>query len=399
MARLLEKEYTYFQTVRGMCAKCRQVIPARVFFKDNHVWQQGLCPNCTNTPVQIADDISWYLSQTLRARPDHSPLAGAKAGQSGCPQDCGPCTWHASPNRYVTIHISSNNKENFPVNQITASRDHVQYRPVEEIANSVNWLLENSDTIKQLAIAGSEPMNHPDIFKILRICCNPRIERIVVHSSGIPFDHDYCLCERLADMDVDVIFQFNSFDSNAGGHLHDRDIADIQQQAINNLGRANINVILLYKLIANINENVLGGLLDLIWNNESIRALTVQPVSHVRNNHNGLLRLDAMPVDLAAKKICELSCGRIAFSDFVPDSFAHSLCSLKCVLFKNGTDWSTLAEHGSVKNDISEIRTIHVHALMAKETFDCSRAVLCPDMVLAQPGKLMPSCVYNEFYS
>ena len=34
MARLQEREDTYFTTVRGMCRGCRQIVPARVFFRD-----------------------------------------------------------------------------------------------------------------------------------------------------------------------------------------------------------------------------------------------------------------------------------------------------------------------------------------------------------------------------
>ena len=44
MARLEERNYTYFTTVRGMCRECREIFPARVFFRDHQVWQQTLCP-------------------------------------------------------------------------------------------------------------------------------------------------------------------------------------------------------------------------------------------------------------------------------------------------------------------------------------------------------------------
>jgi len=35
---------------------------------------------------------------------------------------------------------------------------------------------------------------------------------------------------------------------------------------------------------------------------------------------------------------------------------------------------------------------------MDEDTFDCSRAMLCPDLVPAEPGRLIPACTYNLFY-
>jgi uncharacterized radical SAM superfamily Fe-S cluster-containing enzyme len=35
---------------------------------------------------------------------------------------------------------------------------------------------------------------------------------------------------------------------------------------------------------------------------------------------------------------------------------------------------------------------------MDEDTFDASRAMLCPDLVPASPGRLIPACTYNLFY-
>jgi hypothetical protein len=42
--------------------------------------------------------------------------------------------------------------------------------------------------------------------------------------------------------------------------------------------------------------------------------------------------------------------------------------------------------------------TIYSHAHMDEDTFDCSRAMLCPDLVPAEPGRWIPACTYNLFY-
>jgi uncharacterized radical SAM superfamily Fe-S cluster-containing enzyme len=46
----------------------------------------------------------------------------------------------------------------------------------------------------------------------------------------------------------------------------------------------------------------------------------------------------------------------------------------------------------------SAVRTVYIHAHMDEDTFDCSRAMMCPDLVPASPGRLIPGCTYNLFY-
>ena len=67
MARLEERGYTYFTTVRGMCRSCRRIAPARVFFRDGKVWQESLCPDSDAAPALIAADQNWYLQNVLKS--------------------------------------------------------------------------------------------------------------------------------------------------------------------------------------------------------------------------------------------------------------------------------------------------------------------------------------------
>lgn len=96
MARLEERDYVYFTTVRSFCGTCREAVPARIFFRSGKVWQQSLCPRCVSVPVMIAADKEWYLRETQKVFPSDAPLPGAPTPQKGCPSDCGPCSWHAA---------------------------------------------------------------------------------------------------------------------------------------------------------------------------------------------------------------------------------------------------------------------------------------------------------------
>ena len=166
-----------------------------------------------------------------------------------------------------------------------------------------------------------------------------------------------------------------------------------------------------------------------------------------------------MPVDRAARVICDESGGAIEFDDFITKPSCHPLCYLICYMLKSDDEFLPLARFApheklqelikdsyltrpgdsnevftDIINDLyargetehlrtfrklvdrlypagktltdfdrhrigeSAVRTIYIHTHMDEDTFDCSRAMLCPDLMGAEPGKLIPACTYNLFY-
>lgn len=160
MARLEERDYTYFTTVRGMCSRCRAVVPARVFFRDGSVWQESLCPDCRNEPTIIALDQEWYLANIHRSFPDCSPIQGSHQAKQGCPSDCGPCSWHATPFASAIIHTRG-----FNLDECVA-----RVEPVSEIYGQV----------KQIVITGVDEKPVTDITGMLDACNRTGILNVVL---------------------------------------------------------------------------------------------------------------------------------------------------------------------------------------------------------------------------
>lgn len=459
MARLAEKDYTYFRTVTGMCRQCRQIVPACVFFRDEQVWQESLCPNCENQPALIASDKDWYLTNTLKALPDHSPLYGSKSPEHGCPFDCGPCTWHASACQLPVISVTNACNLRCPICFTYNRGDEVYNMSMEEMTKTVDWIIESSCKVDLINITGGEPTLHPDILSILAACKRPEIGRITVNSNGIRLAEDYHLCEQLADIGVYVILSFNTFDSNISKQMHGQDVTEHKLKAIDNLSRAGVKMTLLNVMVNDTNEGDIAGILNLMQQNDCILSLTVQTMTYTGQGGSTFARTQHVPVDLAAKRICEQSNGMLEFGDFIPRPSAHPLCYLVCYMLKSeqdllpfvrlaprgrieqliensylirpeeGSDFfrdvidqlfsegrteyldvlrelvermyppsSTLADFERQRIAESVVRTIYVHAHMDEDTFDCSRAMLCPDLVPSEPDRLIPACTYNLFY-
>ena len=459
MARLAERDYTYFRTVRGMCRTCRDIVPARVFFRDNRVWQESLCPNCENEPALIASDQNWYMANILKVMPDCSPLQFSKQNKNGCPHDCGPCTWHASPCQLPVISITNNCNLRCPICFTYNRPDEIYNITVEEMRRVVDWIIKSSKQVDLINITGGEPSLHPDILNILRECKRPEIGRITMNSNGIKLAEDYDLCQKLAEMEIYVILSFNTLDSDISKRLHGRDITESKLRAIDNLTRAGVKMTLLNVMIHDINENAIYDLLKLIKQNDNILSLTVQTMTYTGQGGGNFSRTQHIPADLAARKVCEYSEGILEFGDFFTKPSAHPLCYQICYLLKSGDEMipftrftekeqieqlfrdsylirpengqdvftdviNQLYAQGQTKylsvlrnlvermypsdSKISDfqrqkiaeasVRTIYIHSHMDENTFDCSRAMLCPDLVPCEPGKLIPACTYNLFY-
>ncbi len=459
MERLEERDYTYLTTVRGMCRSCRKVVPARVFIRENQVWQQSLCPTCKNKPALIAGDQEWYLREVLKSFPDHSPLKGSHASQLGCPHDCGPCAWHATPCQLPVVSVTNACNLSCPICFTYNRPDQLYFMPVEEMRRTVDWIVESSGPVDLINVTGGEPTLHPDILDLLRECRRPEIGRVTMNSNGLRLAEDPEFCERLAELGVCVILSFDTFDPVSSLRIHGRDIVETKLKAIENLTRAGVRMTLLHVMIRDENEDALEGILNLMRENDRILSLTIQTMTYTGQGGGHWAGRAHIPADEAARILCERSNGVLEFSDFLPRPSAHPLCYQTCFLLKTGREFLPFARFAprekiealmrdsylirldqeerffqDALNDLyargrteelrifrklietlypsdgsvgtferqrlaeSAVRTIYIHAHMDEDTFDCSRAMLCPDLVPAEPGRLIPACTYNLFY-
>ncbi len=459
MARLQERDYTYFRTVRGMCRYCRQIVPARVFFRGGQVWQQSLCPSCHNEPAMIAANQQWYLTNVLRAMPDRSPIPGSKPPRLGCPQDCGPCTWHASPCQLPVISVTNACDLRCPICFTYNRADPIYHMSVEEMRQIVDWIVASSGNVDLINITGGEPTLHPQVLDILRQCKRPQIGRITMNSNGLRLARDYAFCEELAGLGIYVILSLDTLNGDISTRLHGRDITEAKLKAIENLTRAGIKMTLLHVMVREVNEDCIHDILNLMRQNDQILSLTVQTMTYTGQGGGAFAPRRHIPVDEAARIVCEQSSGELTFDNFVTRPSAHPLCYLICYLLKQGTSFLPFArfaareqieqlmqesyliraadadgfftdainelyaqgktEHlralrglveklyptGVALTDFerqrlaeTSVRTVYVHTHMDEDTFDCSRAMLCPDLVPCEPGRLIPACTYNLFY-
>jgi uncharacterized radical SAM superfamily Fe-S cluster-containing enzyme len=442
-----------------MCRSCREIAPARVFFREGQVWQESLCPTCRNEPALIASDEKWYLANVLQTMPDRAPLPVANPPKNGCPHDCGPCSFHASPCQLPVFSITNDCELRCPICFTYNRADRIYHVSPEEMQKTVDWIVEASGRVDLINLTGGEPTRHPRLLDILKICRRPEIGRITMNSNGLRLSEDFALCEQLAKLGVYVILSMNTLDPKISLRLHGRDLTETKLRAIENLSRAGVRMTLLNVMIRGENENAITDIADLMRKFDHILSLTVQTMTYTGQGGGHFSKSTHIPVDEAAKIVADQFGDGLTPDDFIGRPSAHPLCYRICYMLKDGdkmTPFARLASKGRIASLLqnsylirpeedngfftdminesyaegktehlgvlrklverlypndravsdferqkiaeSAVRTIYLHAHMDEDTFDCSRAMMCPDLVPAEPGRLIPACTYNLFY-
>jgi len=456
---LPDREFTYLTTVRGMCRSCRKLVPARIVFRGQEVWQERLCPTCGTEGALIASDKAWYMARMEETRRDHSPLPGHQPSKQGCPMDCGPCAWHVSPCQLPVISITNACNLRCPICFTYNRADRIWHMELDELKATVDWILESTGGVDLINLTGGEPTLHPRLFEIIEGCKRQGIGRVTLNSNGIVMAQDPDFCARLAELGVYVILSFDALDAASSQRFHGVDLVETKLKAIENLGRAGVRMTLLNVLARDENEGVPGQLLDLMRTHEHILSLTVQTMTYTGQGGGSFPRKKHIPVDEAARMICKNLGGEILETDFLSRPSAHPLCYSIAYLFKTGDRFLPftrvmsneeiharlrgsyllrMEDGAEVLSDVvnrlyaegrtdllagfkelirkvhptdrhldiferqraaeGSVRTIYIHAHMDEDNFDCARAAQCPDLVPASPGRLVPACTYNLFY-
>jgi len=229
--------------------------------------------------VPIAGDVNWYLENVLTPRTDHAPLPHSRRSERGCPHDCGPCTWHASPCQLPVVSIT--NACNLPLPHLLHPHrtDRLYFMSVDEMQATIDWVVRASGRVDVVNVTGGEPTLHPGLLDLLRCCQRPEIGRITVNSNGLLLADDDGLCERLAELGVIVVLSLNTRPRGVLAPPRPRSRRD-KATRLERLTRAGVRTTLLLVLVRDTNEDGVGDALRLMRENDRILSLTIQTMTY-----------------------------------------------------------------------------------------------------------------------
>lgn len=455
------RPYTYLGTVTGMCRDCRSLVPARVLEEGGAVFQERLCPACGTSRARIADGMAWYLDRmqtTVRCKPARQPGEPVRAG---CPQDCGPCQFHANACHLPVFSVTNACNMDCPICFTYNRQDRKYFMGRAELGSLLDKLIARAGPFDLVNITGGEPTLHPDLLALLRECQRPEIGRVTMNSNGLRLAEDEDLCRALADLGVYVILSFDTLRSDRSRQIHGRDVVAAKLRALENLQRFGIGTTLLNVMIRGLNEDEIGEIIALARSHSVVRSVTVQTLTFTGHGGKHFQPRTPMPLDGAAQAIEQATNGALHSRDFFPHAGAHPLCySVAYYLVDEDrlvslTEFLTVEElhrmfghgyllqpaeeeqeifrraidrvwaEGDTGNLLPALRrlvdrvypsgsrlsraarqaaaeasmlTVYLHSHMDEDTLDLARLVACPDQVPDPDGRLIPACAYNLFY-
>lgn len=375
MPRLPERDDTYLTTVRGMCRICRQVVPARVAARDDAVWQRSLCPDHPGAEAKIAGSLAAWFAARAALPPDRAPLPGAHPPKLGCPHDCGPCTWHASPCQLPVLSITNQCQLRCPICFTWNKRDPRWDMPPEEMRATVAWIVASTGGTDLINLTGGEPTLHPQLLEILDACRHPGIGRITLNSNGLRLAAEPELCRELAERDVCVILSWHADDAATSRRIYGADLVAMKRQALENLAAAGCRYVLLTALCRGVNEAVIAGCLDRLATDPWMRGWCVQTMTYTGQGGGdfsdgataGSRR--HLPVDEAVSLIAAASGGRLLPDDFTARPSAHPLCYRVGFLLRDGGRLAPLTRLAGMERTAALLSDSYLPRLGGDPTF------------------------------
>jgi len=180
---------------------------------------------------------------------------------------------------------------------------------------------------KAIQITGGEPTIRDDLLDIIKIAKEVGYSHVQVNTNGLKLADSVEFCKQLKDAKVNTIYM--SFD---GVTKETNPWIDKNKQAIENLRKANLKVVLVPVLIGDKNLKEAGKIVQFaIDNMDIVRGLNFQPISFcgrvtkIKDEKRDKQRVDYVMMMEAIEKEFD---GRISRDDFYPVPFVYPVSRL-----------------------------------------------------------------------
>jgi uncharacterized radical SAM superfamily Fe-S cluster-containing enzyme len=412
---------TVLSKTKSVCPVCLQVLEAEVVVRDGAVYLTRVCPAHGSTTTYLwpnAEHYQWVESFRVPARRPQAPVMTLK----GCPQDCGLCANHRRHPTLVEIELTKRCNLRCPVcfmaagSELAAQPAEPDLKAIEAIYKDI---LRQSGPQTSIQLTGGEPTVRNDLPAIVRLGRSLGIDAIEVNTNGLVVgqEPDYVL--ELANEGISGIYlQFDGLTPSVYKKIRGQDLLSVKMRAIEHCRAAGVQVVLAMTVIAGINDDQLGTVLDFaLANREVIAGLAYQPAFtsgrfDVRDNRR-------LTMGDLAFQLAEQSQGLLDPYDLWPLGCSHPLCSSATYIVEDQGTLQPLTRRitpqeyvdcfdpdspqGSVFADIAARKfpelgpglSIVVMNYMDALSMDLQRLQECSMIVAGEDGRLIPFCAHH----
>lgn len=298
------------KSTTSLCPSCLERIPAVVFERTGRVFMDKTCAEHGQFTALLASDARhYYLAD---------PAVEALGSCCGPGQHCGDQVANHSCN--MLIEITQRCNLTCPTCYANSSPERDETMSFEAFEKLLDSLLEQGKGGADLIqLSGGEPTIHPRVFDMIELALEKGIRQVYVNTNGIKLASE-SFAQRLANFGsaVSVYLQFDGFRQRTLQLLRGADdLLRKKLRALDHCERLGINVVPVMTLTAGINDDELGGFLEMAQEKRCIQKVMIQPAMYSGRYENPR-RVERMTVADVVDAIAKQTDGLFGHEDFTP---------------------------------------------------------------------------------
>ena len=405
----------------SVCPVCLKIIAAQVIDQNKAVYMKKTCPDHGEFLTNLWPDVDHYRWMKRFQFPFVRPEKPV-ASQHGCLEDCGLCRAHLRHPTLVEIELTERCNLRCPVCFMSAeaARAYSHEPDLADLERIYDTIMAKTGPQTSIQLTGGEPTVRDDLAEIVNLGRLKGFNAIEVNTNGLRIAGDASYAACLAEAGISGFYlQFDGLTQSVYEKIRGADLLGEKIKAIENCRKAGVQVVLAMTVIAGINDDQMGAVLEFALNNrEVIAGIAYQPAF-------GSGRFDVMPKRRLTMGdiICDLSKqsrGLIEPYDFWPLGCSHPLCDAATYLVEDHRgvinpltrlitpsqyveNFDANSPQGSVFGDMAVKLfpqfepglSIVIMNFMDAMSIDLKRLRECSMTVAGQDGRIIPFCAYQ----
>ena len=337
--------YSSLGVTHSSCETCGNLVPAKVVTDGRDVYFLKFCAVHGETKTLVREGVEEYLYAQRYVKPAWMPREFSGDSDRPCPHGCGFCDRHEQHLCMPIVEVTNRCNLACPVCLNTSGTHTDESRPwnleVREFRHMLDTLLTAEPQVDVLNLSGGEPLVHPAILDLIDMALERReIVRVSVSTNGLELLRHPELIGELKVRDVVVSFQYDGQSDRVDTVLRGRSLVEEKRAILQALCDADITTSLTMTVARGVNEDQFPHLLDLLFGQENIVSLMIQPIAFTGR----AVGLQNVAHAISIPEVVRLlgNAGRVGVkaADFVPLPCSHPLCfslAFYLVLDEGGT--------------------------------------------------------------
>lgn len=327
----LSSEDACLSATQGLCNLCGTIVEAKLVARGERVVLVKWCPEHGLTEGLVSSSRQWTTRAAGYLKPGTEPRKRAMGEHPGCPTSCGLCPEHQQHTCVPLLEITPSCDMSCPICLVS---DRVKPTlTLAEVDGILDTLVAAEGKLNMLTLTGGEPTQHPQFLDVVDRCLRPEIGIVSVSTNGLWIERDEELVRALRDRGVVISLQLDGFDNQACQRLRGRpDLGERKRRIVDRVLALGARLSLTFTLAKDTNEHALPAVLKLLFEEEQILSVMVQPLATM--GPRPASDLDRLTVPDAVALLARSSGGVLQESDFSPLPCSHPYCFALTYLLK-----------------------------------------------------------------